>query len=515
MFRKNTASQFIHFQGVDATTGGIKSGVTWTIRRCIDGTFAAATGTVTEDSTNGWYKFAMSQADTNGNDIGFNFTGTGAVPQTVNIITTACDPTTATNFGITSLPTTACTTNASLLTSGTGTDQLSVTSGRVDAGKILGTAISTPATAGILDVNIKNMNNVAATAITTIKAVQGLTTADTITNLTNAPTAGDFTATMKTSLNAATPASITNMSMTSGTAQAGATDSITLAAGASAVNGTYDPGIIIINSGTGAGQARTILDYNGTSKVATVDRDWRTNPDATSVYTVFPVSNLLSTNEGLAQAGAASTITLNTNASSVNNTYNGQIIALRGGTGQDQTRIVTAYNGATKVATVDSAWATNPDNTSIYMMLQGGYIDATISSRMATYTQPTGFLAATFPTGTVANTTNITAGTITTATNLTNAPTAGDFTATMKTSLNAATPAVTVSDKTGFSLTAAYDAAKTAAQASDIPTANISAIKTQTDKLTFTVTNQVDVNIQYVNDVQVNGAGTAGSPWGP
>jgi len=71
-------------------------------------------------------------------------------------------------------------------------------------------------------------------------------------------------------------------------------------------------------------------------------------------------------------------------------------------------------------------------------------LDAAVSSRMATYTQPTGFLAATFPSGTVANTTNITAGTITTATNLTNAPTAGDFTATMKTSLNNATPTVTV-----------------------------------------------------------------------
>lgn len=65
-------------------------------------------------------------------------------------------------------------------------------------------------------------------------------------------------------------------------------------------------------------------------------------------------------------------------------------------------------------------------------------IDAAVSSRMATYTQPTGFLAATFPTGTVANTTNITAGTITTVTNLTNAPTAGDLTATMKTSVAAA-----------------------------------------------------------------------------
>jgi hypothetical protein len=52
-------------------------------------------------------------------------------------------------------------------------------------------------------------------------------------------------------------------------------------------------------------------------------------------------------------------------------------------------------------------------------------------------------------------------------TSLTNAPTAGDFTATMKTSLNAATPAVTVSDKTGFALTSAYDPAKTASQAGD------------------------------------------------
>lgn len=49
-------------------------------------------------------------------------------------------------------------------------------------------------------------------------------------------------------------------------------------------------------------------------------------------------------------------------------------------------------------------------------------LDAAVSSRMATYTQPTGFLTTTFPAGTVANTTNITAGTITTTTNLTNLP---------------------------------------------------------------------------------------------
>ena len=53
--------------------------------------------------------------------------------------------------------------------------------------------------------------------------------------------------------------------------------------------------------------------------------------------------------------------------------------------------------------------------------LTASNLDVAVSSRMATYTQPTGFLTATFP-ATVASTTNITGGTITTVTNLTNLP---------------------------------------------------------------------------------------------
>ena len=43
----------------------------------------------------------------------------------------------------------------------------------------------------------------------------------------------------------------------------------------------------------------------------------------------------------------------------------------------------------------------------------------------------------------------------------------------------------------------------------------VDAIKVATDKLTFTVANQVDCNIQYVNDVQVAGTGAGGDEWGP
>lgn len=85
--------------------------------------------------------------------------------------------------------------------------------------------------------------------------------------------------------------------------------------------------------------------------------------------------------------------------------------------------------------------------------LTASNLDTTVSSRMATYTQPTGFLAATFPL-TVASTTNITAGTITTATNVTtvNGLAAGVITASSIAS-DAITDAKVASDVTIASVT--------------------------------------------------------------
>lgn len=160
--------------------------------------------------------------------------------------------------------------------------------------------------------------------------------------------------------------------VTAGIAQAGAAASITLASGASSVNGTYDPALVRITGGTGSGQARLIIQYDGATRVASVDRDWRVVPDATTEYQVVASANLMSTNEGLVQAGGASTVTLNANASAVDNTYTGQTVVLRTGTGQDQSRIVASYVGATKVATVALPWETQPVAGTGYMMLPFG-----------------------------------------------------------------------------------------------------------------------------------------------
>jgi hypothetical protein len=222
MYRKNVASQFFCFQGVDSATGGIKTGVSWTVRRCIDGTFAAAGGTASEDGSTGWYKFAMSQADTNGNDISFNFTGTGAVPQTVNILTTAADPSDTVRFGLTALPAVASGSAGAIPTVGTGTAQISLTSGQVTVGAF-------------------------AAGVGPLSPIR------------------------------------------TGTCQAGSTSTtIKFDAGASSTNDFYNNDLVYTTGGTGAGQARKILDYVGSTTVTATVRAWTTTPDNTTTFAILP-----------------------------------------------------------------------------------------------------------------------------------------------------------------------------------------------------------------------------------
>jgi hypothetical protein len=73
---------------------------------------------------------------------------------------------------------------------------------------------------------------------------------------------------------------------------------------------------------------------------------------------------------GTATAGGASTITLPATQSSGEATsttddfYNDMMIHIVAGTGATQINFISDYVGATKVATVSSAWGTTPDNTS-------------------------------------------------------------------------------------------------------------------------------------------------------
>ena len=90
---------------------------------------------------------------------------------------------------------------------------------------------------------------------------------------------------------------------------------------------------------------------------------------------------------GTAQAGAAGTITLAAAAAAYDLT--GCLVKTTGGTGGgggsgnqgNQVRLVTAYDTATKVVTVNPNWETTPDATTTYAVLLTELASLTASSR--------------------------------------------------------------------------------------------------------------------------------------
>lgn len=139
--QKNVAGQNFTF-GMVTTAGVADASATVTVKVVKDnGAQATGTGTVTNSGL-GQYNYAPTQAETNAVDVGFLCTATGDVPVNLDFHT---DPAVDAQ-GL--LP--------------------------VNVADVLGTAV-TAATAGILDVNTKRINNVAATSVTTINANLGTT----------------------------------------------------------------------------------------------------------------------------------------------------------------------------------------------------------------------------------------------------------------------------------------------------------------------------------------------------
>jgi hypothetical protein len=162
----------------------------------------------------------------------------------------------------------------------------------------------------------------------------------------------------------------TEVAISSGTAQGAGTgnNQIQLAADAESTDDIYNGTVIAITGGTGLGQTRTIFDYVGSTTTATVSKDWVTNPDATSTYSIYASSTSNASHSGIAQAGGNTTIQLATDASDQDDYYNGSFVYIVAGTGSGQTRVITDYTGSSTTATV-ATWSVNPDSTSLYEVI--------------------------------------------------------------------------------------------------------------------------------------------------
>ncbi|PKM82000.1 MAG: phage tail protein [Firmicutes bacterium HGW-Firmicutes-14] len=90
--------------------------------------------------------------------------------------------------------------------------------------------------------------------------------------------------------------------------------------------------------------------------------------------TEFPLTYLADGVDSLVHAGTAvdgdpSGITLADDASEDDDEYNGLTVEITGGTGAGQFRTITDYDGAGRAAVVDSDWETEPDDTSVYRII--------------------------------------------------------------------------------------------------------------------------------------------------
>lgn len=76
---------------------------------------------------------------------------------------------------------------------------------------------------------------------------------------------------------------------------------------------------------------------------------------------------------GTATAGASTTLTDTAKRKEIDDYWKGGILEIMAGTGSGQTRDVTDFVQSTAVLTVDPAWATTPDTTSIYRVVKSFY----------------------------------------------------------------------------------------------------------------------------------------------
>ena len=144
----------------------------------------------------------------------------------------------------------------------------------------------------------------------------------------------------------------------------------TLDAGAVATADYYIGDRLQITEGTGAGQSRVIVGYTA-GRVVTLDSDYITNPDTSSLYEVDAADVHVSISDAdLAQGFVATytnptTITLDVGARATADYYVGELIVFTHGTGSGQAREITGYT-AGRVVTMSPALTVVLDTTTVW-----------------------------------------------------------------------------------------------------------------------------------------------------
>ena len=163
----------------------------------------------------------------------------------------------------------------------------------------------------------------------------------------------------------------------------GTTNHVILDAGASATDGSYDPSRII---NTITGESTIILEYDGTTKIATLFRDLKTPFNNGDDFAIFSDAGFMETNEGRLRGATSNTATLNPLASSVDGVYENQTLFISSGKAADEAHKIRMYDGTTKIVTLYEPWHDQPNDSSGYVIFPMGdgfetrFMDSLISN---------------------------------------------------------------------------------------------------------------------------------------
>jgi len=409
LLKQSTASTVYVGPVLDSAGAAVTTAVVGDFRLVKNGTAATLSGSTVTHDANGYYTIALTTTNTDTTGRLTLAVGNTAMSMSTHrfsvLLASVFDAliTNATN-ATGGLPTATASISAlagavSTLTAGNVRTELTTELGRIDAAITSRMATYTQPTGFLAatfpgtvasPTNITAATGVVLSSVTHTGAV--IPTVSTVTNGVTVTTNND-----KTGYTASTVSDKTGYSLLATTGLGNQTANITgnLSGSVGSVTGAVTVGTINANVVTASALATDAVTEIATAVWATDLQTWPDDQAGSDLYemltTITTISGRMPTlHYGFAQAGGASTITLNASASSITDYYVGLAIAITASTGAGQVRTITAYNGTTKVATVDSAWTTNPANGSSFAIIQaagtsggGGGTDWTANERTA------------------------------------------------------------------------------------------------------------------------------------
>jgi hypothetical protein len=285
----------------------------------------------------------------------------------------------------------------------------------------------------------------------------------------------------------------------SGTASAGASGTITLAAGSYPLEGA----IVRTTGGTGGGgtggannQARVITAYNTSTKVATVSPNWETTPDSTTTYDIL-LTDLAAT-------------VIQGNLTHLNGTAQtardiGASVLLSNGTGTGQVKIASGYLAMTWADIAAPTTTVNLSGTTIGTLTT--YTGNTVQTGDA-YARLGAPAGASVSADVAA--VKVDTAAIKTKTDSLTFTVAGMADANVVDWKGATAPAMTGD---AFARLGAPAGASVSVDVAAVKS-DTAAVKAKTDSLTFTSAGFVDANVQKINDVTITGDGQSGTEFG-